>query len=87
VGLDALVPLDEVLAVYPNPTQDILHIWVRENSYLEIGTLTVTNLLGQTVLTVEGGTTNIDVGKLTPGLYQLKLATSQGTWNGKFIKK
>jgi Secretion system C-terminal sorting domain len=87
VGLDALVPLDEALAVYPNPTQDVLHIRVRENSYLEIGTLTVTNLLGQTVLTEEGGTTTIDVGKLTPGLYQLKLSTSQGTWNGKFIKK
>jgi hypothetical protein len=78
-------PLDRAIALFPNPVHNLLNI--QGTTELEIATLTITNLLGQTVLTGEGGTTRIDVGKLGPGVYQLRLGTGQGSWNGKFIKE
>jgi Secretion system C-terminal sorting domain len=86
-GLEVLGPLDHLLSIHPNPTRDLLYIRLRENSFLEIGGITVTNLLGQTVLSEAAGTTSIDVGRLDSGIYQLRVATSQGAWNGKFIKE
>jgi Leucine-rich repeat (LRR) protein len=71
--------------LYPNPAKEVLNI--QSKNSLEIQSIEVYNLLGQVVLAVPNTTNAIDVSSLTRGNYFIKVNTSNGTSNTKFIKE
>jgi aminopeptidase N len=75
--------LDQAIAVYPNPTNDYLHIQVPSTTALE--KVTIYNNLGQVVL--ENTTTSINVSALSMGVHYVDIQTSEGVYHKKFIKK
>ena len=74
--------LETSLSVYPNPANNELHI--QKPSDVEIQKNTVYNHLGQKIM--ENETTDFSVSELSDGVYILKIQTSEGTINKKFIK-
>ncbi len=82
LGNDAFT-LDQAMAVYPNPTNDYLHIQMPSNMVLE--RVSVYNNLGQVVL--ENTTTSINVSALSTGVHYVDVQTSEGVFHKKFIKK
>ncbi|MBA4239807.1 MAG: hypothetical protein C0448_03720 [Sphingobacteriaceae bacterium] len=69
------------ITLYPNPTSSILNIDVKEQTQI-----TIVNVLGDIVLTQPiNGLSEIDVSKLTSGVYFIKDATSGRAT--KFIKE
>jgi hypothetical protein len=82
LGNDAFT-LDQAMAVYPNPTNDYLHIQMPSNMVLE--RVTVYNNLGQVVL--ENTTTSLNVSALSTGVHYVDVQTSEGVFHKKFIKK
>lgn len=87
LGIEEFIPLDKVITLFPNPTNNILNIKIYENSNIEISKITITNLLGQIVFFEEKNNNKIDVSKFETGLYQIKLTTNKGNWSTKFIKE
>jgi acetyl esterase/lipase len=80
------VELEKSLIVYPNPTQDKLHL-KSANSFNKISVL---NTLGQLIRTYQGANkTNqaIDVSELPSGIYTLKVILTDGSkMRAKFSK-
>lgn len=75
------------LLIYPNPASDKVEI---ETRYLPVGgILTVTNVMGQEVLSksVEGYKTQVHTGNLSSGTYFVKISDGNGFSAGKFIKE
>lgn len=87
LGTNDFITLDKSITLFPNPTNNILNIKIYENSNIDISKITITNLLGQIVLSEEKYNSKIDVSKFETGVYQIKLITNKGNWNKKFIKK
>jgi hypothetical protein len=87
LGIEEFIPLDKVITLFPNPTNNILNFKIYENSNVEISKITITNLLGQIVFSEEKNNNKIDVSKFQTGIYQIKLTTNKGNWSGKFIKE
>jgi len=75
--------LDHAIAVYPNPTNDYLHIQMPSTTALE--KVRVYNNLGQVVL--EDRTSSINVSSLSAGVHYVDIQTSEGVYHKKFIKK
>ena len=75
--------LDKAIEIYPNPVTDVLHIQMPSN--ISIEKVDLYNNLGQLVL--ENTTPNITTSTLASGLYQVQIATSEGTFHKKIIKK
>jgi hypothetical protein len=71
--------------LYPNPAKEALNI--QSKNGFEIKSIEIYNLLGQVVLAVPNTTSAIDVSSLTRGNYFIKVNTSNGTSNTKFIKE
>ncbi|WP_264558872.1 T9SS type A sorting domain-containing protein [Flavobacterium sp. N2270] len=71
--------------LYPNPAKDVLNI--QSKNSLEIQSIEIYNLLGQVVLAVPNSSNAIDVSNLKTGTYFVKVNTSNGTSNNKFVKE
>jgi hypothetical protein len=71
------------ISIFPNPVNDILNI----NSKREIVNYTINNLNGRLINNSQRSSNKIDVSKLNPGIYFLKLtSTNKQTHTLKFIK-
>ncbi len=75
--------LDKAIEIYPNPVTEVLHIQMPSN--ISIEKVDFYNNLGQLVL--ETSTPNITTSTLASGVYQVQIATSEGTFHKKIIKK
>ena len=76
----AATPRSQDMAVYPNPSNDQLHVTGLDP--LSDNLLELVNSLGQTVLSqrVKGqATTRVDVAMLPAGLYRLRIGSNSGT--------
>jgi hypothetical protein len=75
--------LDQAIAVYPNPTNAVLHLQMPTTTTLE--KVTVYNNLGQVVLEEKG--TDLNVSSLAAGVHYLDIQTTEGVFHKRFIKK
>ncbi|WP_081988202.1 FG-GAP repeat domain-containing protein [Psychroserpens jangbogonensis] len=73
----------EGLKIYPNPTQNMLHIKTNRN---DISNLSILDTVGKEIMRVSlQSTTSIDVSQLQTGIYLIKFEGIDTTY--KFIKK
>jgi len=72
------------IVLHPNPVNNILNI---EVGNLEITSIEIYNVLGQSILFVSDKTSLIDVSALTAGTYFIKLISDKGILTSKFIKQ
>lgn len=75
--------LDQAITVYPNPTNDYLHLQLPATTTLE--KVTVYNNLGQVVAEDSGAA--INVSGLSTGVHYVDIQTTEGVFHKKFIKK
>lgn len=81
-GSSGILELEQtVLNIYPNPTQSILYIEVKEDA-----TINLVNALGETIATqkLNAGNNSIDVSGLASGIYFLQ---SEKNGTVKFVKE
>jgi len=74
-----------ILSIYPNPAKDVITI-----QYPEISRVTITNVIGQRIKSLEFMAVSykvVDVSSLEPGLYFLTLDTAEGIVSTRFIKQ
>ncbi|TBX70130.1 T9SS type A sorting domain-containing protein [Flavobacterium silvisoli] len=74
-------------SVYPVPAQQILNLQTKE--MIEIKSIEIYNLLGQMVIAIPNAVSisTVDVAYLKAGTYFIKVNTSKGTANTKFVKE
>jgi Secretion system C-terminal sorting domain len=84
VGVDNIQSPASSLNLYPNPASN--QITINVAAVME-GTITITNIIGQKVLTQEyhGNSVTIDVADLPKGLYIVKVIGT--AYTGKFVKE
>jgi hypothetical protein len=70
--------------IYPNPTSDIINVEVTNNQV--INKATITNLLGQSIMTFEN-TRMLDISSLANGAYLITVETESGTETKRIIKQ
>lgn len=75
--------LEKAIALYPNPSSDVLHIQMPSTTNLE--KVLIYNNLGQKVM--EDTTVNFSVTNLKTGVHYVDIQTTEGTFHKKFIKK
>lgn len=77
--------LKNTVTAYPNPAKDTLNL----SSDKEIDTITIYNMLGQNVLTLQAGTQNptLNIGQLTSGMYIANVVSGGKTTAIRFIKQ
>ena len=75
--------LEKAIALYPNPSSDVLHIQMPSTTNLE--KVLIYNSLGQKVM--EDTTVNFSVTNLKTGVHYVDIQTTEGTFHKKFIKK
>lgn len=84
---DATANLDDLkqfgFSFYPNPAKDNLYL----NSQKEIQSISVFNLIGQKMLSIEKPGKTIDVSNLSKGVYMVKTNIQGNTGTFKFIKE
>ncbi|SFZ94336.1 Por secretion system C-terminal sorting domain-containing protein [Flaviramulus basaltis] len=74
-----------VISFYPNPTQDDLYMDVKGN--IEVKNITIYNIMGQLVRTLNGSHELINVSKMDSGVYFVKVNTKTGeVYTQKIIK-
>lgn len=78
-------PKMTTLKYYPNPIENTFHI----ESQHQIRTITMSNLLGQKLLTLEGNDNSIEVqvAQLPLGVYEVNVVSGEKTESFKVIKK
>lgn len=76
--------LENSIAIFPNPTSQILTIKVSQN--IKLQRLSIYNISGQVLLSSKTAN-SIDVSSLANGLYFLQIETNKGTLTKKFIKQ
>src|SRR5690554_4513143 len=77
--------LNNLISVYPNPTNGILHLSSKENIIIE--EVKIYNLQGRELF---GSTTNqqtINIENLSAGIYLMNIKTNQGSISKRVIKK
>lgn len=84
--------INNIITVYPNPANEVLHIGVLDASYTESNAkVVVRNLVGQTMLeTVSGSLKNlnsIDISKLQEGAYIVEVSIEGNSIFKKIIKR
>jgi Leucine-rich repeat (LRR) protein len=72
------------LSIYPNPAVNNLRI---DNENLIITNVSIIDITGKTLNTINGNVSTINVSNLTTGIYFLQVQTENGLMNSKFIKK
>jgi hypothetical protein len=87
-GIKQLAVTSQQIAVYPNPTKDVLNVvYSGTNSNAEI---TVINIIGEVAMQyvpLKNQHATIDVSNLSGGVYFVQLKTPQGMMVQKFIKQ
>ena len=73
------------LVLYPNPVTNVLNITTSEATIIE--KVSLYNLTGQLIKSVEGNQKTVDMSDLSSGNYFVKIQTNQGVINKKVIKK
>lgn len=76
--------LNTLISIYPNPTNDILNIKVKDDLIVE--EVKLINLLGRELLSSKHNLENINLSNLSSGVYLIKLKTNLGTIQSKIIK-
>ncbi|WP_282124420.1 T9SS type A sorting domain-containing protein [Algibacter mikhailovii] len=69
-------------AMYPNPVKDILNFTTQET----ISNVSVVDMLGRVVLSVDNVVDNLDVSSLKNAMYIVKLTSDKGVSTKRFIK-
>ena len=77
--------LDQKLILYPNPVTNELNIAVSNSGVIE--NVTIYNLMGQLIKSIQSDVRSIDMSDLSNGNYLIKVQTNQGIINRKIIKK
>jgi hypothetical protein len=72
------------LSLYPNPVTNVLNI---KQGNQELLTIEVINVLGESLLSVNGTNNQVDVSSLTAGVYFLKVTSKHGQHVEQFVKK
>jgi photosystem II stability/assembly factor-like uncharacterized protein len=85
VDVEELPTTDEEIATSPNPAEDFLEIKL-PGSYLNYG-LEVYDAMGARIDGISMENRKVDVSKLPPGIYLLRVVTSDEIFTGKFIKR
>jgi aminopeptidase N len=75
--------LENAIALYPNPSAEVLHIQMPSSVVLEKAI--IYNSLGQKV--AENNSLDFSVSQLSSGVHYIDIQTSEGTYHKKFIKK
>lgn len=73
------------MKLIPNPVGDVLNIHL--NQYEKIRAITLTDMSGRTVLTVNDNLTSVSVSNLQVGMYIANITTDSGIYTNKFLKK
>ena len=74
-----------VLSVYPNPVKDILYLNFSTNiKQLNVFIISVS---GKIIKSFSSNENNFNIAELPPGIYFLKIHSSEGTFIKKFVKK
>lgn len=78
-----ILPLNQKseIIIYPNPTSDYLVT----NSDQKIQNISIFNLLGQTVISIDNPDSKVDVSYLENGIYIISIVTGHETSNQKLI--
>ena len=76
--------LENNISIYPNPTQNILHIEVKNNQ--EIEQIKIHNLSGLELINVKENKQQLHLENLSAGVYFIQIQTNLGTVNKRFIK-
>lgn len=86
-GMDEITKENMMIRIYPNPANNKIAIETNYNS--DQGTLSVTNIHGQEILTqkIEGFKTEVQISNLTSGVYLVKIYSKKGISIGKFVKE
>jgi hypothetical protein len=69
--------------IYPNPANDVLFI----HSTIEKGNITIFNIVGGIVMQQALESNQVNISKLTPGIYLFHLRTINREYNTRFIKE
>ena len=85
-GVTDIALQDAEMLVYPNPTQNTLNIHLSDESLLGAA-ITVTNLLGQTIITekIDALNLQLDLSAQAKGIYTVSVKTAQATASKKII--
>lgn len=75
---------DEKIKMYPNPTTSVLNF--NFSNEINVAKIKVMDITGKTVLQQNQNFTQIDVEKLTSGLYIIEIFTENDKFTSKFIK-
>ncbi|TRZ75264.1 MAG: T9SS C-terminal target domain-containing protein [Bacteroidetes bacterium] len=86
-GVDEITLENRMIRIYPNPANN--KIAIETDQFSDQGTLSVTNIHGQEILTqkIEGIKTEVQISNLTSGVYFVKIYSDKGISIGKFVKE
>jgi hypothetical protein len=71
--------------IYPNPTTGIVNISSTENSIID--KIEIVDVLGKTVATKTGNTSQVDISHLSNGMYVFKIYSGENVSIKKIIKE
>lgn len=77
--------LNNLISVYPNPTNGILHISSKENIIIE--EVKIYNLQGRELFSFVQNSETINIQDLSAGIYLMSITTNQGSISKRVIKK
>jgi len=85
--VDKITKENRMIRIYPNPANN--KIAIESNEISVLGTLSITNIQGQKILTqkIEGNKTEVQISNLTSGVYFVKIYNDKGISIGKFVKE
>ena len=85
-GINKIEQISNSINIYPNPSKNILNISIGKNNF-ENSQIEIINYIGRTVLSMPF-VKEIDVSKLSSGIYNLKITTThQYLYFSKFVKE
>lgn len=79
------VSANQNVQVYPNPVVNVLNLMVPSDVVVE--NISIINVAGQLVKSLNGKNQSIDLSALKTGVYIVQVKTNQGVQHHKFIKK
>ncbi|GAB4257787.1 MAG: hypothetical protein Kow0027_25130 [Saprospiraceae bacterium] len=67
----------------PNPAGDALFV----NSTVQLDRISISNMLGQQLISYEGDNNRLDISKLVSGMYLISFTEGNTTWTTRFVKR
>jgi lysyl endopeptidase len=85
-GISPFINNSFKIALYPNPTEDLLYLKYNE-SIISLEQVRIYDLLGRTMLTKTSSFSTIDIGSLSDGLYFLEaINADENLYVTQFVK-